>query len=181
MSRLVLVPIYLSNLRALLDPLAARLESAFGLQVSIEAPWFDPELAFESHRGQYNSTLLLSQLLGVSGPRFERVLAVTNVDLFIPVLTYVFGEAQLGGPASIVSVYRLQNEAYGMPPDPDRLIERLTREAIHELGHTFGLVHCFYQTCVMRSSTYLEEIDLKSDRFCLDCLVELRAALTRRD
>jgi archaemetzincin len=103
-----------------------------------------------------------------------RILAVTSVDLFIPVLTYVFGEAQLGGPAAVVSTNRLRSEKYGLPPDPETLISRLEKEAVHELGHTFGLFHCSEPACVMHASTYVEEIDPKEASFCATCLQALR-------
>jgi archaemetzincin len=166
---LSLVPIYLSDRPQLLAQLAAQLERTFSLAVEQRAPWFDPELAFDPSRGQYRSTVLLEQLLAdpTDGP--VRILGVTSVDLFIPVLTYVFGEAQLAGPAAVVSIHRLRSEVYGLPADPALLIERATKEAIHELGHTYGLLHCAEPRCVMRSSTYAEEIDLKSGELCAAC------------
>ena len=106
-----------------------------------------------------------------------RVLGVTGVDLFIPVLTYVFGEAQLDGRGG---------RGLGLPPgQPDLRPARRTatssstaccKEAIHELGHTYNLLHCHEHPCVMMSSTYVEDIDLKSDRFCPPCLRTQREA-----
>jgi archaemetzincin len=99
----------------------------------------------------------------------ERVLGVTNVDLFIPVLTFVFGEAQLGGPAGVVSFFRLDNRFYGLPENGELLLARLVKECVHEVGHTYGLLHCPDPDCVMRSSTYVEQIDLKQASFCIEC------------
>ncbi len=175
MSFLTLVPIYFSDHKALLGPMAVRLERVFLFPVRIRHPWFDPELSFDSSRGQYNSTVLLGQLLSEPSGGAPRVLGVTSVDLFIPILTYVFGEAQLDGRAALVSTHRLQNELYGLPSDPQLLLERLLKEAVHELGHTFGLIHCPASDCVMHASTYVEEIDLKSADFCTACLRLLRA------
>ena len=109
-----------------------------------EPPSFDPELAFDSSRGQYNSRILLAQLLREPRPGRPRGAHPrrSGVDLFIPVLTFVFGEAQLGDRAAVVSAYRLDNQLYGLPPSPDLLFERLVKEAVHELGHTYGLLHC---------------------------------------
>ena len=173
MPSLLLVPIYFSDRHAMLDPLAARLQATFGLDVHVRPPWFDPEIPFDPSRGQYNSTLFLAQILKGLREEPRRVLGVTSVDLFIPVLTFVFGEAQLSGRAAVVSTHRLRTEAYGLEPDEALLGERLDKEAIHELGHTYGLIHCASTRCVMRSSTYVEEIDLKSAEFCPSC----RAAL----
>lgn len=179
MTSIVLVPIYLSEGRGLVQRLASCLEEAFGCEVEVRRPWFDPERAFDASRGQYNSTLLLAQLQGRPGEA-TRVLGVTDVDLFIPVLSYVFGEAQLPGRAAVVSLHRLMPDLYGLPPDEERLAERLEKEAIHELGHTFGLVHCRQAGCVMRASTYVEEIDLKTAELCEDCLEALLSREERR-
>ena len=145
------------------------------LEVSLRRPWFDPEASFDSSRGQYNSTQLLVQLLSDRLEPATKILGITSVDLFIPVLTYVFGEAQVDGPAAVVSIHRLRTEAYGLPADDDLLAERLKKDAVHELGHTFGLVHCFDPQCVMHASTYVEEIDLKSPMFCSGCLTTVRS------
>jgi archaemetzincin len=180
---LTLVPIYLGSQPELLDLLTERLGRVLALPVRVRRPWFEPELSFDPSRGQYSSTLLLSQLLseperpaGRDGanarsdpPGRGRVLGVASIDLFIPVLTYVFGEAQLGGRGAVVSIHRLRSEAYGLPPDAALLRARLIKEAVHELGHTFGLVHCRESECVMHSSTYVEEIDLKAADFCDQC------------
>jgi archaemetzincin len=167
---LYIIPIHPGPARDFLPPLAAKLAQVFGLETAVRSCWFDPELAFSGARGQYNSRILLAQLLSGSPPGATRLLGVTGSDLFIPVLTHVFGEAQLDGPAAIVSSYRLDNRLYGLPPDRNRHLERLLKEAIHELGHTYQLIHCRRHPCVMMSSTYVEDIDQKSDRFCGECL-----------
>ncbi len=125
--------------------------------------------AFDSSRGQYYSTALLKQLGVWLDGGYDRVLGLTDVDLFIPIFTFVFGEAQVDGQTAIVSTYRLRNEFYGLPADPDLCSRRLSKEAVHELGHTFGLRHCGSTGCVMGKSTYVEEIDLKGHRFCYAC------------
>lgn len=173
---LELVPFFMGEHSDLLSGLAPRLAEVFGVTVDERPPRFDPELAFDVSRGQYNSRILLGQLLHARRPPFGRVLGVTGVDLFIPVLTFVFGEAQLDGAAAVVSTHRLASERYGLPPSPGLLRQRLNREAVHEVGHTYGLVHCHAARCVMRSSTYVEEIDLKEDRFCARCLTDVRQA-----
>jgi archaemetzincin len=124
---------------------------------------------FNPVRNQYNSTSLLAQLIKNSHDNAGKIIGVCNVDLFIPILTYVFGEAQLEGIAAIVSTYRLRNEFYGGKPDKQLLMERLLKETTHELGHTYGLYHCHTPGCVMTSSTYVEDIDEKSVMFCKEC------------
>jgi archaemetzincin len=176
-ATLHLVPLYCGERAHLLDPLAERLGATFGLQVEQHAPHFDPEQAFDGGRGQYNTRVLLARLREAAPPGASRVLGVTAVDLFVPVLTYVFGEAELDGPSAVVSAFRLDNELYGLPADPELLFARLVKEAVHELGHTYALLHCRRSSCVMNSSTYVEGIDLKSDRFCDSCLRALRRRL----
>ncbi len=172
MRSLTLVPIYLSPGSLLLERLSADLGRILHAAIERRVPWFDPEAAFEPSRGQYDSSRFLKLLLS-GGEAAGKVLAITSVDLFIPVLTYVFGEAQLNGRAAVVSLHRLRNEAYGLPADDALLAERLVKEAVHEVGHTFGLVHCLDPQCVMHSSTYVEEIDLKGATFCAACVEEM--------
>jgi archaemetzincin len=129
--------------------------------------------AYDSSRKQTNSTALLVQILNRSAAPSRKSIAIVEVDLFIPILTFVFGEAQLGGPAAIVSAHRLCNGFYGLPNDKAVMIDRLEKEIIHELGHTFGLYHCHQFECVMRSSTYVEEIDMKRASPCGDCALLL--------
>lgn len=171
-----IVPFYLGSHDHLLDALRTCLEQSFGGDSAVHLPTFDPEQTFEPARGQYNSRALLALLLREPIDETRRVLGVCGVDLFIPVLTYVFGEAQLDGRAAVVSAHRLRPEMYGLPPDLGLLDQRLRKEAVHELGHTYGLLHCADSSCVMHSSTYVEEIDLKLVRFCRRCTARVRAA-----
>lgn len=102
-----------------------------------------------------------------------KTLGIFNVDLFIPILTYIFGQAFLNGRAGIASIYRLRNERYGIKANEQIFTDRIRKEVIHELGHTFGLIHCQNPDCVMRSSTYVEDIDQKSHQLCGNCRTSL--------
>ena len=154
-----------------LDELAAALAGVFRVSCHVESAAFDASFAFDSARGQYYSTAILGQLQGVSGqPSGTRLLGVTELDLFVPVLTFVFGEAQLGGGCALVSLHRLRDEFYGLPPQPDLLRERAAKEAVHELGHTLGLRHCPDWRCVMSSTHAVERLDLKQEQFCPRCV-----------
>ncbi len=167
-KKLYIVPIHqpkAENLRLL----RAALEEVFPFEVELLRLSFDLNALFNSRRNQYHSTEILENLLKQMPADTERILAVTDLDLYIPILTFVFGEAQLQGHAAVVSCHRLRTEFYGLPKNTPLLMERLVKEAVHELGHTFGLVHCENPTCVMHASTYVEEIDLKSYHFCPDC------------
>jgi archaemetzincin len=124
---------------------------------------------YSADRGQYNATLILAGLLRLHADAEAKIVGITRVDLFIPVLTFVFGQAQLEGPGALVSTHRLRNEYYGLPRDEERLIERTIKEVVHEAGHSFGLVHCPDYSCVMHAATYVEDVDLKSAHFCPHC------------
>jgi len=158
-----------------LQRLADLLGEVFHRRVAIAKAWSRVDFAFDPGRDQYSSRAILAALLQRQDAESERVLAVTGVDLFMPVLTFVFGEAQLDGCAAVVSTCRLAPDFYGLPPDPERLQERLEKEAIHELGHTYGLLHCPDDLCVMRSSTYVEELDSKDVGFCVECMARFGA------
>jgi archaemetzincin len=161
-----------------LAPIAHLVEGVFGLPVRVVETALELEAAFDPSREQYHSTALLRDILERHCAPGSACIAIVEVDLFIPVLTFVFGEAQFEGPASIVSLHRLTNRFYGMPPDVERTVGRLAKEIVHELGHTFGLYHCHQFECVMRSSTYVEEIDLKQPQPCAACREILAQKIT---
>ena len=170
-------------------PLSARdresvfhhLEESFGLPARLCPIPNDIQRAYDSGRNQFNSTALLTQLLELGLSSEEKVIALVGVDLFIPILTFVFGEAQLDGQAAIVSIHRLANQFYGMEEDSILRRERLAKEIIHEAGHTFGLRHCRQFECVMRSSTYVEEIDVKRMELCSECRVLFQQSVKSLD
>lgn len=155
-----------------LELLAEGLTPLLHVACTISTPGLDLGFAYDSLRGQYHSTAILKQLRKLPAGESWRVLGVTDADLFIPILTFVFGEAQLGpagATVAVASMYRLRQEFYGMPPDPEILSARLLKESLHELGHTFGLRHCPDYRCVMSSSPSVENIDLKLAQFCPSC------------
>jgi archaemetzincin len=141
----------------------------FKIQSRVRHCRFDLSPVYDPVRNQYNSSGLLLQLISDTPPETLKILGVTELDLFIPIFTFLFGEAQLNGIGALVSTHRLHNQFYGIPENKELLKNRLLKESIHELGHTFGLIHCFALKCVMKSSTYVEEIDQKSINFCRVC------------
>ena len=159
------------------DGLAARLAARLRLPAHRRAHRLVLESTFEPARSQYDATALLRQVVALPHEPGEKLIAVVNVDLFIPVLTYVFGQAQLGGHAAILSTCRLAGEFYGLPTDPVLLRERVEKEVFHELGHLFGLYHCRQFECVMRSSTDVEDVDLKRSAYCRDCEAAIARAV----
>ena len=160
MSYIYIVPIELDD-RTYLEKLKSFVFDTFHLETRIKELEIDLADAFDPNRVQHNSSLILRQLIMQPPPDAERILGVLDVDLFIPILTFVFGEAQLQGIGAVVSTHRLHNRFYGLPENKDVTTDRLLKEAVHELGHTYGLIHCSQPKCVMNSSTYVENIDQK--------------------
>jgi archaemetzincin len=153
----------------LLDELAAELARIFRVSCRVQTRGLEPSFAFEPARGQYYSTAILERLAADASEDGTRILAVTNLDLYVPVLTSVFGEAQLSGLAAVVSTCRLREEFYGLPANEALLMQRLAKEAVHELGHTWGLRHCPDWRCAMASTHAVERLDLKEARLCDSC------------
>lgn len=153
----------------LLDYLALALRDGVGGPCTILRKGIDPREAFDSSRQQFHSTPLVSRLAALPVADGGRTLGVADVDLFIPILTFVFGEAQLGGGAALISATRLRQEFYGLPEDGVLFYERCAKEGLHELGHTLGLVHCPRFECVMHYSNSIEDVDLKGVSLCEDC------------
>lgn len=151
-----------------LEHLAATLARTFRTPCRIRPETFDIAFALDAGRQQYYSTAIIQRLERAGDPD-ARLLGVTACDLYVPVLTFVFGEAQLDGNCAVVSGARLQDEFYGMPPSEALYRERLVKEAAHELGHTFGLRHCADWRCVMASSHAVERLDVKGAEFCRTC------------
>jgi archaemetzincin len=179
MASLRLLPIVPAELSAI-ERLAVPLQSILNLRVEIDRSFrMHPAFAYDQFRNQYNSSSLIAALLDHYPAPGGKILGITNVDLFVPVLTFVFGEAQLDGPMSVVSTFRLDEVQYGLPSNPSILDERLLKEAVHELGHTFGLFHCREFDCVMHSSTGVEEIDIKNHQFCINCRVLIDRAIEK--
>jgi archaemetzincin len=151
-----------------LETLAASLARAFRTPCRIQPDTFDISFAWDEGRRQFYSTAIIQKLERAADPD-ARILGVTACDLYVPVLTFVFGEAQLDGNCAVVSAARLYDEFYGLPPREDLFRERLLKEAAHELGHTFGLRHCSDWQCVMSSSHAVERLDVKGAGFCVAC------------
>jgi archaemetzincin len=129
----------------------------------------DIEKAYSKERAQYYSTKIISEVIKKTESPDGKIIVLTDVDLYIPVLTFVFGEAQLDGKHSIVSICRLHEEFYSGITNDKLLIERTIKEILHELGHNYGLIHCIDWDCVMHSSTSIEEVDIKGGNYCKEC------------
>jgi archaemetzincin len=157
--------------------LAERLSRALQLPCALER-WSPPEVqASLPGREQCDARSLLAPLAGRARGPHELVLGVTRRDLALPVFSFVFGLAQAGGSAAVVSAARLDPAFYGLPSDPPRLLARTLGVALHELGHLEGLVHCPAGSCLMRFAGTVDKADARGLAFCLDCRRRLPAWL----
>jgi archaemetzincin len=155
--------------KSILEYLAECIAARYGLTCKISSGMESPEYAYNIIREQYNSKLILKHLLRQCPNDTLRFIGVTSVDLYVPILEFVFGLAQIEGQCSIVSLHRLYPKFYNRPPNPDLVLVRLLKTSLHELGHTFGITHCRDRRCVMYSSTRIEHTDFKHPDFCLTC------------
>ena len=161
----------------ILQWLRSDLHAYLDIPVRTMDPLAIPEASFLAARNQYHSTVILKEILAEAPPGALKVLGLIDRDLCIPILTFVFGEAQLGGTASLVSLARLRQDFYGLPPDPSLFRERLYKECLHELGHNFGLIHCHTRECVMYLSNTVLDVDRKERTYCRDCDVAMLSKL----
>ena len=162
----------------LLDPLGAEITRIYRYPIEVVPLLGDLEFAFHPNRNQYHSTSILEQLARKAPADALKVLAVVEVDLFIPILTHVYGEAQLGGIACIVSTIRL-NEGHSTLNTQQPFLGRIIKEAIHELGHTFKLRHCREHTCLMHYCRDEHDVDRKSEQLCRYCRILLEDEIKR--
>jgi archaemetzincin len=136
-----------------------------------------PGESFDPARGQFHSTRILKEILLEVPVDALKIQGIIAEDLHIPILTYVFGEAQLGGTASIVSLARLEQTFHGLPHDERLFFGRLHKESLHELGHNFGLVHCHDRRCLMYLSNTIMDVDLKGNGYCRQCFETILATM----
>jgi len=180
--------IYLVPIGVIDDEVMKTLEAClwqiFGLEVKRLNAMEDPAYAFDSRTQQYSSTLILKELLKKIPKDAVRVLGITERDLFIPMLSFVFGHAQVNGQAAVISLARLHQEFYRLPADDSTRREnrllflyRATKEAVHELGHTFGLIHCSDTSCAMSLSNTIQQVDRKTEELCKNCTILLEESV----
>lgn len=153
--------------REVLFLLKDRLAETFSCEVGVVEPMGLPSYAYNARRRQYHSTPILSKLKTFHGASsFEKVLGIIDVDLYVPELNFVFGEASSSEGSAIISIHRLRQDWYGLPEDEGLFMERVAKEAVHELGHLSGLSHCQSSGCVMFFSNSLLDTDRKGSSFC---------------
>lgn len=177
MSRRIRLVAFGDLKRAELNFLPEALEEILGLKASWGPSLPLPSDAYRASRRQYLAGSLLQALSGIPAGKYSRLLGITDVDLYAPGLNFVFGQALMGGRDCVISLARLHPFFYGLPHNAALFRERVVKEAVHELGHTFGLEHCADPVCVMRFSNSLADTDRKGSGFCPRCRVTLVDAL----
>ncbi|MEM2463748.1 MAG: archaemetzincin family Zn-dependent metalloprotease [Candidatus Bathyarchaeia archaeon] len=138
-----------------------------------------PNQAFDGLRRQYRSDIILNVVKNYAYKTlaFSHVLGIVDVDIYVPGLNFVFGEAECPGKAALISLWRLRPEFYGRAPNFEVFVERVTKEAVHELGHTLGLGHCTNPFCVMYFSNSIFETDRKKSLFCNKCYSKVQMGI----
>ncbi len=153
----------------IIKKLATQLEKKFNYRTKIGKKIDVPSSAFNPRRKQYLSPILLSKLKQNIPNDALKLLGIVDIDLYVPQLNFIFGQAELGGEVALISLTRLRQEYYGLRPDQKLFEQRILKEATHELGHCFGLDHCPNPRCVMHFSNSLKDTDYKSHEFCSNC------------
>ena len=161
--------------REVVDEAQRSVETLFGCEASLRASLPVPRDSTDERRKQHSSVAFMLALAGAGVADADHILGVTECDLFIPMLTFVFGQAQLGGRVALVSVARLRQEFYGAAPDDELLRQRLRKEVGHEIGHSLGLIHCPDRRCLMCLATSIQDVDRKSAEFCGSCRAAVNA------
>ena len=137
-----------------------------------------PQYAFDESRIQYNAGEILKAFESMPFHNYEKVIGILDLDLFVPIFSYVFGEARQAGKYALVSLYRLQKNLDGSTPSMSLFLERAAKVALHELGHLFNLIHCEDENCLMHFSGGLQDLDNASFYFCRYCSTYFRDALS---
>jgi archaemetzincin len=179
---IALIPISIEekDKKNIFDPLTSHLASIFDASITIlsNPPQLDNfRVLFNKQRKQLNSDKLLHYLAttiikdntGSYVLKKTLILGICNFDAYSSGLNFVFGQASLTGGVAAIYLPRLKQEFYGIAADISIFIERMLKEATHEVGHTFGLVHCPKQSCVMHFSNSIVDTDRKAKDFCNVC------------
>jgi archaemetzincin len=154
--------------------LSQNLEETFCRPIEVRYKFISLEYAYDTARKQYNSPLLLSRLRRMRKSSGDKIIAITDADLYSPGYDFVYGEADVHAGVATLSINRLLNKEGDMSQNFNRVADRIIREATHEIGHLFGLVHCRNQKCVMRTCTCLSEVDEAEGGLCIECYDKLK-------
>jgi archaemetzincin len=159
--------------------------SKFNISIKINRDGFQLEEAeYNSERSQYNADKILNRIIKLTkNYKVFRIMGVMDKDIFSKDYKFNFGIAQISRRVGLISITRLRESFYEeqgfihKKGDSLRKVElRTLKEAVHELGHTFGLEHC-HNYCIMRFSESLMDTDKKPAQFCESCLIKIKEIL----
>ncbi len=160
--------------------IAAHIQGMLHVEVDVLPPLAVPSTAFDHERLQYSASRLIRHLETVPLALCDKVVGVLDVDLFVPLFTYVLGEAQQGGKHALVSVCRLRTQGVNPPSLLSLLMERSSKVALHELGHLYNLHHCTDPRCIMHFAGSLQDLDETLLDYCTYCRIFIRDAFLRK-
>ena len=169
MGSIVIIPAGVID-REILQDISDALQRAFHCKTGIHQQMSMPLDALDAKRKQYHSSVVLKKVKSLKPDNYNRALGIVDADLYVPELNFVFGEADIySGVAAVISLTRLRQEFYGLNPDKKLFHLRTVKEAIHEIGHTYGLGHCQNPQCIMYFSNTIRDTDKKGPGFCNIC------------
>ncbi|MFL6456795.1 MAG: archaemetzincin family Zn-dependent metalloprotease [Nitrososphaeraceae archaeon] len=181
--QIILQPVLFEPHKGILSSLEKALLKEFNSSSIVTAPAIKeiPEQLFDKQRNQWKSTDILQWLSDNYEKLYSKerrrittkILAICDFDAYSDKLNFVFGEAHLDGSISAIYLLRIRQEFYGLKPDKSVFCQKLVKEAVHELGHSFGLSHCKNIKCVMHFSNSLSDTDIKSNHLCDVCKAHL--------
>jgi len=149
-----------------LSELNARLQKRLSVKYVLAQEVLLPQEFLSKERGQLQAEralLYLAQEHKKKNGNALRVLFVTSVDLYLPGYNFIFGLAQPGGSFALVSDARFQSRTMPTEREKELYLRRLSKVALHELGHTFGLPHSDDPKSVMKFHNSLRELDETGD------------------
>jgi archaemetzincin len=159
--------------------IAAHILGYLKLDSDILPPLEHPAYAYDEKRLQYDAGIILKEIESKPFQNYTKIVCILDLDIFVPIFAYVFGEAKQKGRFALVSLYRLKTNSDGSTPPVSHLLERAGKVALHELGHLYDLHHCMDKRCLMHFSGELEDLDKTPLYFCRYCSLYLRDALKK--
>ena len=156
----------------LLGKVAETIHEIYGIRAYYEVvDRIVEESDYNTSRRQYDAVSIVERVKRLrfsEKPSYDILLLVTDKDLYVDALNFVFGYAPY--PVGIISTHRLNPEFYGKKFDWEVFLRRVLTEAVHEVGHLIGLKHCRNPNCVMFFSNTIMDTDIKGFYPCGRCI-----------
>lgn len=149
---------------------AANLHAIMGLATDIRTGEPEPTAAYLPSRHQYDAVKII-RLLKQKAHNPPLRIGMLTLDLCTPILTFVYGESELGGTTAVFSLYRLMHRT------PSVTYQRAVKIALHEAGHLMGINHCRSNDCLMVSAKSIDVLDPIPIQFCSACSYEISRRL----